>query len=76
MSEDFNVIGYYLTSNADMELHEQEQLEHLVKKKVINKNILDYNKKVSFIRYSLASIYRKWEWTIDKRKDLSKEIKS
>ncbi len=46
MSEDFNVIGYFLTSNIDVELHEQEELEHLAKKKVISKNIVEYNKKV------------------------------
>jgi hypothetical protein len=47
MSEDFNVIGYYLTSNLDMELHDHEELEHLVKKKIINKNVVEYNKKVT-----------------------------
>ena len=49
MSEDYNISGYILNSNIDIELHEQEELEHMVKKKTIPRNVLDYNRKVRML---------------------------
>lgn len=46
MSEDFKVMGFELTSNMEVELHTQEELEHLAKRHVINKQHLHYNQQV------------------------------
>jgi phosphoribosylformylglycinamidine (FGAM) synthase PurS component len=47
MSQDFKVVGYMLLTNDEVDLHTQEELEQLSKKKVINPIMLDYNIKVN-----------------------------
>lgn len=47
MSEDFRVVAFELTSNAEVELHEQHELEHLAKRKAIGKDLPLYNIKVT-----------------------------
>lgn len=39
-------MGFHLITNSEVELHEQGELEQLVKRKVLGKEILDYNAKV------------------------------
>ena len=46
MSEDFKVMGFELTSNMEVQLHTQEELEHLAKRHVINKQCLQYKQQV------------------------------
>jgi hypothetical protein len=46
MCEDFKVVGFDLTTNIDVKLHDQEELELLAKKKIISKDIVEYNKMV------------------------------
>jgi hypothetical protein len=46
MSEDFKVVAFELTSNMEVELHSQEELEHLAKRRVISKQCVNYNQQV------------------------------
>ena len=49
MSEDFRVVGMELLSNAEVELHSQEELEQLAKRRVISKEFLRYNDQVGVV---------------------------
>ncbi len=46
MNEDFKVIAFELTTNMEVELHSQEELEHLAKRRVIGKQCVNYNQQV------------------------------
>lgn len=52
MESDIKVMGYQLLSDSEVELHSNEEIQTLVKAKVLNKEHLQYNLAVSGVLFS------------------------